>query len=201
MGFDALGRIEGIRAPTLILHGTEDAVVDSRNTALLALRIPDASVELFPGCGPPLLLGAARPLRRRRRGVPPVSCSRSAAGSATARARRRRASRSTAAARRRRTRELDERSERLAAGLLEAGLAPGDRVATLTGTSTEHVVVFFACAKAGLILMPLNTRLAPPELAYQLADAEPAVLLCSDEYAETAAALHPRTAGLEELVC
>ena len=77
---------------------------------------------------------------------------------------------------------------------------PGDRVATLTGTSTEHVVVFFACAKAGLILMPLNTRLAPPELAYQLADAEPAVLLCSDEYAETAAALHQRTAGLEELV-
>ena len=96
--------------------------------------------------------------------------------------------------------ELDERSDRLAAGLLEAGLVPGDRVATLTGTSPEHVVVFFACAKAGLILMPLNIRLAPPELAFQLADAEPAVLLCSDEYAETAAALHKRTAGLEELV-
>jgi len=96
--------------------------------------------------------------------------------------------------------ELDERSERVAAGLLDAGLAPGDRVATLTGTSTEHVVVFFACAKAGLILMPLNTRLTPAELAYQLADAEPAVLLCSGEYAEAAAALHPRTAGMEELV-
>ena len=96
--------------------------------------------------------------------------------------------------------ELDERSDRLAAGFLDAGLVPGDRVATLTGTSPEHVVVFFACAKAGLILMPLNTRLAAPELAYQLADAEPAVLLCSDEHAETAAALHPRTAGLEELV-
>ena len=51
MGFDALGRVDGIRAPTLILHGTEDAVVDSRNTALLALRIPDARVELFPGTG------------------------------------------------------------------------------------------------------------------------------------------------------
>ena len=96
--------------------------------------------------------------------------------------------------------ELDERSERLAAGLLAAGLEPGDRVATLTGTSTEHVVVFFACAKAGLILMPLNWRLAEAELAYQLADAEPAVLLHSDEYAEVATALHERTAGLEELV-
>ncbi|MHB1242426.1 MAG: class I adenylate-forming enzyme family protein [Gaiellaceae bacterium] len=96
--------------------------------------------------------------------------------------------------------ELDERSDRLAAGLLEAGLVPGDRVATLTATSPEHVVVFFACAKAGLILMPLNTRLAAPELRYQLEDAEPAVLLASAEHADAARALHPRTAGLEELV-
>ena len=49
--FDALDRVEAIAAPTLVLHGTEDAVVDSRNTALLALRIPDARVELFPGGG------------------------------------------------------------------------------------------------------------------------------------------------------
>ncbi|HEY7792395.1 MAG TPA: long-chain fatty acid--CoA ligase [Gaiellaceae bacterium] len=96
--------------------------------------------------------------------------------------------------------EVDERSERLAAGLLDAGLVAGDRVATLTGTSPEHVVVFFACAKAGLILMPLNTRLANPELAYQLADAEPAVLLSSPEWAERARELHERSAGLEELV-
>jgi len=97
-------------------------------------------------------------------------------------------------------RELDERSERLAAGLLEAGLVPGDRVATLTGSSPEHVVVFFACAKAGLILLPLNWRLTNAELAYQLADAEPAVLLASTELAETAASLHERSAGLEDLV-
>jgi fatty-acyl-CoA synthase len=96
--------------------------------------------------------------------------------------------------------ELDTRSDRLAAGLLAAGLVSGDRVATLTGTSPEHVVVFFACAKAGLILMPLNTRLAKPELAYQLADAEPAVLLCSPEHAAAGSELHERTAGLEELV-
>ena len=96
--------------------------------------------------------------------------------------------------------ELDERSERLAAGLLEAGLTRGDRVATLTGTSPEHVVVFFACAKAGLILMPMNTRLAAPELRFQLEDAEPALLLASDEHAETARGLHGTVAGLEELV-
>ena len=49
--FDAFDRIEEIAAPTLVLHGTEDAVVDSRNAALLERRIPDARVELFPGGG------------------------------------------------------------------------------------------------------------------------------------------------------
>jgi fatty-acyl-CoA synthase len=95
--------------------------------------------------------------------------------------------------------ELDERSDRLAAGLLAAGVRPGDRVATLTGTSPEHVVGFFACAKAGLVLLPLNWRLTPAELSYQLEDAEPAVLLAAAEHAETAASLHERVAGLEEL--
>ena len=95
--------------------------------------------------------------------------------------------------------ELNERSDRLAAGLLDAGLAHGDRVATLTAASAEHVVVFFACAKAGLILMPLNTRLAAPELRFQLEDAEPALLLCSDDYADLGATLHPRTTALEAL--
>ncbi len=49
--FDALDRIGDIGAPTLILHGTADGVVDSRNAALLAERIPDARVRLFEGRG------------------------------------------------------------------------------------------------------------------------------------------------------
>jgi fatty-acyl-CoA synthase len=73
--------------------------------------------------------------------------------------------------------ELDERSDAIAAALLGRGLQPGDRVATLTQSSPEHVEVFFACAKAGFILLPLNWRLAPAELAYQLDDAEPAAFL------------------------
>ena len=49
--FAALDRIEAISAPTLVLHGTEDAVVDSRNATLVAERIPHACVELFAGGG------------------------------------------------------------------------------------------------------------------------------------------------------
>lgn len=49
--FDALERIGAIAAPTLVLTGTEDAVVDPRNSRLLAERIPGARVELFEGGG------------------------------------------------------------------------------------------------------------------------------------------------------
>ena len=56
------------------------------------------------------------------------------------------------------------------------GLSHGDRVSTLTGNSGEHVALMFACAKAGAILHPISWRLAPAEVAFQLDDAEPAVL-------------------------
>ena len=52
--------------------------------------------------------------------------------------------------------------------LLASDLRRGDRVATLTGNSAEHVVAFFACAKAWLALLPLNLWLSPFELSYQL---------------------------------
>jgi fatty-acyl-CoA synthase len=84
--------------------------------------------------------------------------------------------------------ELDDLSERFAASFLARGLERGDRVATLTGNSPEHVAALFACAKTGLILVPLSWRLAAPELAYQLADAEPALFLVEDEYVALAEA-------------
>ncbi len=40
-----------IRAPTLIAYGDADAVVDPRNSKLLADRIPDSRVVVFPGLG------------------------------------------------------------------------------------------------------------------------------------------------------
>ena len=72
---------------------------------------------------------------------------------------------------------LDRRAARLAAGLAARGLGRGDRLATLTGTSPDHVATFFACARLGVALQPISWRLAPSEIAYQLADAEPALVL------------------------
>jgi pimeloyl-ACP methyl ester carboxylesterase len=50
-GFDASERLGAIAAPTLVLHGTADGVVDPRNSELLAERIPDARLDWFEGCG------------------------------------------------------------------------------------------------------------------------------------------------------
>jgi fatty-acyl-CoA synthase len=82
--------------------------------------------------------------------------------------------------------QLDARSEALAGALLGFGVSRGDRVASLTGNCPEHVELFFACAKAGLVLTPLSWRLAPAELAYQLDNAEPGVLLVEPAHASLA---------------
>jgi len=82
--------------------------------------------------------------------------------------------------------EIDAASDAFAASFADAGLARGDRVATLTGNTPEHVAVLFACAKAGLVLLPLSWRLTAAELRYQLDDAEPSVVLVEDAYVELA---------------
>jgi fatty-acyl-CoA synthase len=80
--------------------------------------------------------------------------------------------------------ELAASAARWAAAFAAAGLGQGDRVATLTRNCPEQVAVFFACALSGLVLFPLNWRLTAPELAHQLGDAEPAMLLVGPELRE-----------------
>lgn len=90
--------------------------------------------------------------------------------------------------------ELEARAAALAAALLGAGYRPGERIATLTGNSADQVVLFFACAKAGLVLVPLSWRLAPRELAEQLEIAAPVLFVVEQEHealARAAAALMP----------
>jgi fatty-acyl-CoA synthase len=81
-----------------------------------------------------------------------------------------------------------------AAAFASTGLRAGDRVATLARNRPEQVAVFFACAQSGLILVPLNWRLTAPELAYQLGDAAPALLLADPELRELAVQARDRAA-------
>jgi fatty-acyl-CoA synthase len=93
--------------------------------------------------------------------------------------------------------ELAAAADGYAASFEEAGLRRGDRVATLTGNTPEHVAVLFACAQRGLMLLPLSWRLTAPELRYQLEDAEPALFLVEDEYRGLAEATGSRSVSFE----
>src|SRR5690349_6292208 len=68
-------------------------------------------------------------------------------------------------------------ANRLANAFVAAGLQAGDRVAVVAKNSVELALLYYACSKAGVALVPLNYRLAPPEWAYILADARPRLLL------------------------
>ncbi|WP_203579738.1 class I adenylate-forming enzyme family protein [Microbacterium hibisci] len=81
---------------------------------------------------------------------------------------------------------LAARATALADALRAAGYGPGDRVATVSGNSTDHVVAFFACAVAGLAFVPLSWRLTPRELADVLGRSAPALVLIEDEHASLA---------------
>lgn len=73
---------------------------------------------------------------------------------------------------------LHDRAARLANALRHRlGLEPGDRVAILSRNSAEYLELFFAAGRVGLITVPLNWRLSPPELVRVLADAGPRAII------------------------
>lgn len=86
-------------------------------------------------------------------------------------------------------RDFDERAERAASVLLEHGLGPGDRVATLTLNGTAFFEVLFAAARIGVIVVPLNWRLSVEEIRAIVADCGPRLLLHDDANAAMAARL------------
>jgi acyl-CoA synthetase (AMP-forming)/AMP-acid ligase II len=62
--------------------------------------------------------------------------------------------------------QVDERARRLAGFLADGGLEPGDRVMVIARNCIEWPEISFGLAKAGLITVPVNIRLAPDEVAH-----------------------------------
>ncbi|GAA5233144.1 long-chain fatty acid--CoA ligase [Verticiella sediminum] len=97
-------------------------------------------------------------------------------------------------------RQLDERAARVAAAAREHwGLAEGDRLAYLGHSRAEFFALLFGCAKAGLILVPLNWRLAVPELEVLMEDARPGALIHGEEFADAATALSAARPGMARI--
>ncbi len=78
--------------------------------------------------------------------------------------------------------ELRDAAARLASGLIEDGLRPGDRAALLLQNSCEYVVAFMGVLAAGAVVVPLNTRLTVQDFDYMLRDAGATLLFTEPEF-------------------
>ena len=87
---------------------------------------------------------------------------------------------------------LNERANRLANSLQADGIKPGDRVGLLLMNSVEFMEAFFAIAKVGGVVVPLNWRLVADELEFILKDAGATRLIFDDAFSSTATELHRR---------
>lgn len=77
--------------------------------------------------------------------------------------------------------ELAERIDRLAQALADRGVARGDRVAYLGNNHPAFLETLFATAQLGAIFVPLNTRLASPEIEFALEDSGSKLLVFHEE--------------------
>jgi len=87
--------------------------------------------------------------------------------------------------------EINFRMNRLANGLAALGVHPGERVAVLSRNRPEAFESYGA-SKTGLIVLPLNWRLARDELLHPLTDGEPTVILADPELADLIDEMRPR---------
>ncbi len=85
--------------------------------------------------------------------------------------------------------ETEARASTLVGAIQAAGLRRGDRVALLAENELEYLEIQVAAMRAGVILVPLNYRLATPELEYILKDCTPRLLIHGPGYENVAADL------------
>jgi len=85
--------------------------------------------------------------------------------------------------------ELDRQVDAVARSLAELEMKPGDRVALLLRNTPRFVELVHAIPRVGAIVVPLNTRLAGPELRWQMEDVGAAALVYDEAHSEAARAL------------
>ncbi|MEU5890286.1 acyl-CoA synthetase [Streptomyces sp. NPDC047461] len=80
--------------------------------------------------------------------------------------------------------ELDEAVSRAASVLLAEGLTPGDRVGAYGRNSDAYLIAFLACARAGLVHVPVNQHLTGEDLAYIVRQSGSALVLADPDLAD-----------------
>lgn len=93
-----------------------------------------------------------------------------------------------------------ERVARLADGLRGLGVADGDRVAMLALNSDRYLEWFYATSWAGAVFVPINIRLAPPEMVHWLTDSQSSVLFIDDTFLSVLPTLRDKVASIRHVV-
>jgi fatty-acyl-CoA synthase len=96
--------------------------------------------------------------------------------------------------------QFADRARRLAGGLQSLGVAPGDRVAFLSLNCHRLIEAYYGVLEAGAVLLPLNIRLAPHELAFILRDAGVKILFVGKEFLDLVDAFRKDTPGIEDFI-
>ena len=80
--------------------------------------------------------------------------------------------------------ELDAHTNQVANALIASGVKPGERIAYVGKNSDHYFELLLGCAKAGVVMVPVGWRLAPPEIAFIVGNAEAKLLFVGAELVE-----------------
>jgi len=97
-------------------------------------------------------------------------------------------------------RELNERIDRLANGLVAMGIKPGEHLAILAQNSHRFMEFYYACSRSGIVAVPLNWRLAEDELSYILDHSESIAFMVGEEYLETVERIRPKLKNIRHYI-
>jgi acyl-CoA synthetase (AMP-forming)/AMP-acid ligase II len=95
---------------------------------------------------------------------------------------------------------LDRRASQVANGLIAAGVRPEGRIALLDKNHDSFYEIWFGAAKANAVLVPVNWRLAPPEIAFVINDCGAEVLFIGADFVDTIAAIRDQLMTVREVI-
>lgn len=97
-------------------------------------------------------------------------------------------------------RALDELSNKVANGLMATGVRPASRIAILDKNSDVFFQILLGAAKARAVLVPINARLAPPEIAFAINDARTEVLFVGESFVEIISAIREQLDTVRQII-
>jgi long-chain acyl-CoA synthetase len=97
-------------------------------------------------------------------------------------------------------RELEALTNRFARALTRLGVRRGDRVCLLTPNCPEYVVAFYAIARVGAVVSPMNPSYREREIEYQLRDTDAVALIGHRSLLPLVEAVRPRAPALEHVI-